>query len=149
MLERGFLNFLNFFWNFLAGVQCERNSGLKFYSPFLCLSQPVLAENIVGKRFFTILNFFALFFRNFLNRVEYERNSRLKFFFSSSPYLIPFWLGIMPERGFLIFWIFLLFFSEFSCRGPIWAEFGPKIFFSLSRPISSRFGLKYCLNKVF
>ena len=80
MPERGFLNFLNFFRNFLAGVQCERNSGLKFYSPFLGLSQPVLAENIVGKRFFTILNFFALFFRNFLNRVEYEWNSGLKFF---------------------------------------------------------------------
>ena len=45
----------------------------------------------------------------------------------------------MPERGFLIFWIFLLFFPEFSCPGSVWTEFGTKIFFSLSRPISSRF----------
>ena len=36
------------------------------------------------------------------------------FFFSFSAYVIPFWLKIMPERGFLIFWIFLLFNSEFS-----------------------------------
>ena len=71
------------------------------------------------------------------------------FFFSFSAYLIPFWLGIMPENGFLVFWIFLLFFSEFSCRCSIWAEFGPKIFFSLSRLISYRFGKKYYLMVVF
>ena len=32
-------------------------------------------------------------------------------------------------------WIFLQFFSEFSCRGRVSTEFGTKILFSLSRPI--------------
>ena len=77
------------------------------------------------------MNFFAIFFRNFLSRVEYERNLGLNFFFSFSAYIILFWLKIMPEIGFLIFWLFLLFFSEFSCPGRVWTEFATKIFFSL------------------
>ena len=84
MPQRGCLNFLNLFRNFLAEVQCKRNSGLKFFSPFLGLSHSVLAKNIAGKRLFIILNFYAFVFRNFLNRVEYERNSGLKTF---SPFL--------------------------------------------------------------
>ena len=35
----------------------------------------------------------------------------------------------MPELNFLIFCIFLLFFSEFSCSDRVWTEFGTKIFF--------------------
>ena len=70
MPERCFLNFLNFFaiffQNFLAGVQYKRNSGLKFFSPTLSLSHPVLARNIAEKRFLDFLNFFAIFFRNFI-----------------------------------------------------------------------------------
>ena len=54
----------------------------------------------------------------------------INFFLSFSAYLISFWLKIMPERGFLIFQIFLLFFSEFSCPGRLWTEFGTKIFLS-------------------
>ena len=38
----------------------------------------------------------------------------------------------MPERGFLIFEIFLLFFSP----GRVWTEFGTKIFFSFSAYIN-------------
>ena len=83
MPERGFSKFFNFFaiffQNFLAGVQYKRNSGLKFFSPFLVLSHPVLARNIAEKRFFDFLNFFAIFLE-FYCRVEYERNSGLKFF---------------------------------------------------------------------
>ena len=52
-----------------------------------------------------------------------------KYFFSFSDYLIPFWLKIMPERGFLIFWIFLLFFSEFSSRVEYERNSGLKFFF--------------------
>ena len=66
---------------------------------------------------------------NFLAQAKRERNSGLKFFFSFSAYLIPFWLKIMPEIGFLIFWKFLLFFSEFSCLGCVWKEWGTKFFF--------------------
>ena len=68
--ERGFLKFFEFFcfffWNFFAGVEVERNSGLKFFSPFLGLSHPILAKNNDGKRFFIILNFFAIFIGIFL-----------------------------------------------------------------------------------
>ena len=58
--------FCNFYWNFLAGVEYERNSGLKFFSPFLGLSNPVLARNNAGKRFFKFFEFFAIFFEIFL-----------------------------------------------------------------------------------
>ena len=75
----------------------------------------------------------------FLARFDFERNSGKKKFLAFSAYLIPFWLKIMSERGFLIFWIFLLFFWEFSCSGLVWTEFGTKIFFfvflGLSHPV--------------
>ena len=89
MPESGFLNFLNlfaiFFWNFLARVERERKSGLKFFSLFLSLSYLVLAKNNARKGFFNFLNFIAFFFRNFLARVEYERNPGINFFFLSWP----------------------------------------------------------------
>ena len=111
MLESGIL----FFWifcNFLFRVEYERISGLKFFPLFLGLFQPVLDRNNARINFFNFLNFFAIFFWNFLAQ--------------SHP---PFWLKIMPERGFSIFWIFLLFFSEFSCPGWVLTEFRTKIFF--------------------
>ena len=46
----------------------------------------------------------------------------------------------MLGRGFIIFCIFLLFFSEFSCPGRVWTEFATKmffLFFSLSHPVLS------------
>ena len=55
----------------------------------------------------------------------------------------------MPERAFLIFWIFLLYFSQFSFPGGVWTEFGTKIFLYLSLPLSTRFRQKYCWNKLF
>ena len=139
MLERGFLIFriiLLFFSEFSFPSRVWTELGTK-----IVLSHPVLSNNSARKRFFNFLNLFAIFFSNFLARVEYERNSGLYIFFVYfSAYLIPFSLEIMPERGFLIFCIFLLFFSEFSLPGRVWMEFGTKFFFSLSRPISSRFG---------
>ena len=72
--------FFYFLRNFLARVENERNSGLKFFFLFLGLSHPVLAKNNAEMRFFSFLNFLAFFFRNFLPWAEYERNSRLKFF---------------------------------------------------------------------
>ena len=94
MPGRGFIIcwiFDYFFRNFLARVDCERLSGLKFCSLFFSISHPVLAKINAGKRFYNLLNF-------------------------------------------------LLFFSEFSCPGRVWSEFGTKILFSLFRPISSGFG---------
>ena len=57
--EKGFLIFCYFFKKFLARVEYERNSELKFLSLFLGLSRPLLAKNNAGKWFF---NFFAVFF---------------------------------------------------------------------------------------
>ena len=77
--------FLLFFSEFYFRVEYELNSGLKFFSPFLGLSHPVLAKNNAGKKFFFLFfDFFYYFFRNFLSGVEYERNSGLKLF---SPFL--------------------------------------------------------------
>ena len=67
MPEIGFFIFLfffsYFFLNFLARIEYERNSGLKFVSLFLCLSHPILAKNNAEKCFFNFLNFLAIFFR--------------------------------------------------------------------------------------
>ena len=43
----------------------------------------------------------------------------------------------MPEISFINFWVFLQFFSEFSCSGRVWTEFVTKFFFALFRFISS------------
>ena len=69
MSERGFLVFLiflHFFWNFLARVECERNSRLKFFSLFLSLFHPVMAKNNFAKGFFNFLNFISIFVGIFL-----------------------------------------------------------------------------------
>jgi len=67
-----------------------------------------------------------------------------KFFLSFSAYHIPFCLETMPEKGFLIFLIFFLLFSEFSSEflssGRVRTEFGKKSLFSLFHPIKSWFG---------
>ena len=66
MPRRGFIIFLIFllfiFRNFLARVEYERNSGLKFCFHFFGLSHPVWAKNNAGKMFYNFLNFFTIFF---------------------------------------------------------------------------------------
>ena len=118
MPERGFLIFECFCYflrNFLNGVEYERNSGLKFFFPFLGLYHPIFAKNNARKRFFNFFDFFSFFLEfSCPDRVTTEFGAKI-FFFSFLAYLIPFWLKIMPKRGFLIFLIFLLFFSEFYC----------------------------------
>jgi len=69
MLEICFLIFtifLLFFSKFLALVEYERNSVLKFFSRFLGLSLPVLAKNNARKRFLNFLNLVSIFFGIFL-----------------------------------------------------------------------------------
>ena len=132
--------FCYFFRNFLPRVGYECNSGRKFFCLFLGLSHPVWAQNNAGKRFFNFLNFFAILFRIFFRGPSMNGIRDWNFFVSFSTYLIPVSLKIILERGFLIFWILLLFFSEFSCPGRLWMKFRMKIFLSLSQPISSRLG---------
>ena len=141
MPERGFLIFwifLLFFSEFSCRGRVWTEFGTKCFSLFLGFYH-VLDKNIAGMRF---LNFwiFLLFFSEFscTDWVWTEFGTKI-FFLAFSAYLIPFWLKIMPERGFLIF---LIFFSEFSYPGRVITEFGTKIFFSLSWIISSCFGYK-------
>jgi len=62
-----FLNFFAiFFRNFLARVEYELNSGLKFFPLFLGLSHSELAQNNARIKFFHFLNLFAIFFGIFL-----------------------------------------------------------------------------------
>ena len=143
MPGRGFIIFwifLLFFRNILGQVEYERNSVVKFCFHFFDLSYPVLAKNNTGKRFYNFLNFFTIFFVTFLPGSSMNGILEWNFVFPFSANLIPFWLKIMPWRGFKIFWFFLQFFSDFSCPGRVWTEFCSEILFSLLRSISSRFG---------
>ena len=67
---------------------------------------------VVGKRFNNFLNLFAIFFGIFLPRSSKNGILERNFVFTFSVYLIPFSLKIMPGRGFMVFWIFLLFFFQ-------------------------------------
>ena len=55
----------------------------------------------------------------------------------------------MLERGFSIFWIFLLFFSEFSCPSRVWTEIGAKIFFLYFSAYQLPFWLKIIPERDF
>ena len=135
MSERGFffifLIFCYFFRNFLARVKYERNSGPKFFSLFLCLSHPVLAKNNAEMRFF---NFFANFFWNFVAQVEYERNSGLKFFSLILGLSHP---SLYRNSVRMMFLNFLVVFFGNGSPVRVGTKPGTKIFFSLSRPLST------------
>ena len=64
------------------------------------------------------------------------------FFLSFLAYLILFWQKYCWKEVFLIFSIFLLFFSEFSSPGRVWTEIGTKFFFflflGLSHPVLAK-----------
>ena len=75
------------------------------------------------------MTFFTIFFRIFFPWSSMNVIRDWNFILTFLAYLIPFWQKIMLERGFLIFWIFLPFFLEFSCQGQVWTEFGTKFFF--------------------
>jgi len=117
MSGRGFIFFwiyLLFFRNFLARVEYERNSGLKFFFLFFGLYLSVLAKNIAGKWFYNFLNFFTIFFRNFFVRVEYERNSGLKFCFHFYVRYHPFLARNIAWKRFYNFLnLFTIFFGIF------------------------------------
>ena len=132
-----FLNFLHFLvifsLNFLARVVWERNSGINFF--FLSFSAYLIPVWTEIKLEWCFLNFW-IFFWNFLDQVRKEQNSGLKFFSLllalSHPGLDRNNEGMMFFNFFAIFvWIFL----PGLCRNGI----QDKIFFSLPRPISSRF----------
>ena len=85
---------------------------------------------------FKFSKFFCYFFQNFFARVGYERNSGLKLFSLFLGQSQPVLAKNNTRKRFLIFWFFLLFFSEFACPSRVWKEFETKNFLSFSRPIS-------------
>ena len=135
-----FLIFLLFFSEFSCRGRLWTEFGVKFCFYFFGLSRPVLAKKNAEKRFYNFFNFLNIFFGIFFPGSSMNGILEWNFVFTFSVYLIPFWLKIIPGRGFIIFWIFLLFFSKFSFLGRVWTEFWSEILFSLFRPISSRFG---------
>ena len=143
MPGRGFTIFWIFLLFFLE-FYCPGRVWTEFWSKicfhFFGFCHPVWAKNNAGKWFYNFLNFFTIFFGIFLRGLSMNGILEQNFVFTFSAYLIPYCLKIMPGRGFTIFWIFMLFFSEFSCPGRVWTEFWSKILCSLFRPISSRFG---------
>ena len=147
-MERGFLFFwifCYFFRNFLAGVEYERNSVLKFFSLFLGLSHPFLAKTNTGKRFFNFLNFFTIFFGIFCPGWVWTEFGT-KFLFSLSLLSHPLFAKNKVGKRFFNFLNFFAIFLEFCCRCRVWTEFGTNFFFSPSRSLSTGFGLKYCRN---
>ena len=126
------------FRNFLARVKYERNLGLKSFSRFLGLSHPVSAKTKAGKRFIYFFNFLAIFFRIFLPESCMNGIRGKNFFLFFSGNLIPFWLKILPEWGFLIFWKFCYFFLNFLARVDYERNSGLKFFsrfLGLSYPV--------------
>ena len=138
-----FLNFFcYFFLEFSSPGQVGMEFGTKFFSLFLRLSHLGLDRNKVGMMFFNFLNFFVIIFLIFLPKSGQEWNSGLKLFTRILGLCQP---GLDKNNVGKVFFNFLNFFAiflEFSCPGRVGTKFGTKIFFSPSRPISSRFGQK-------
>ena len=82
--------FCYFFLNFLARVEYERNSGVKFCFHFFGLSHPVFTKNNVGNRFYNFLNFLTIFFGIFLLGSSMNGILEKNFVFTFSAYFIPF-----------------------------------------------------------
>ena len=134
--KKGFFNFLNFFAIFIR-IFFPRSSmnGIRneiFFPSFSAYLIPFW-QKIMPERGFLIFWIFLLIFSQFASPSRVWTEFGTKCFL---PNLIPYWLKIMLERDFLIFWFFL----EFSCPDRVRTEFRTKFFFSLSWPISSRFG---------
>ena len=138
-----------FFGNFLARVKYELNSGQHFFFfffVFLYLSHPVLAKNNVRKRF---LNFwiFMLYLSEFSCPGRVLTEFGTKFFLSFSAFLIPFWLKIMSEIGFLISLFFFYFFQNFHAQVESERNSGLKVFsrfLGLSRPVLAKKNARKC-----
>ena len=148
--RKRFFIFLNFFtiffriffpWSSMNGIR-DWNFILTFSAYLIPFWQKIMVES----GFLIFLIFLPFFSEVSCPGREWTEFGTKIFFFSFSTYLILFWVKIIPERG---FFIFLLFFHNFLARVKCERYFGTKIFFSLSRPISSSFGLKYCQKEVF
>ena len=113
----------------------------KIYFLFFSLPPPDLAKNNAGKRFYNFLNFLTIFFEIFLPGSSMNEILESNFVFTLSAYLIPLWLKILAGKGFIIFWIFLLFFRNSPSRVEYERNSGVKfyfLFFILSPPVLAK-----------
>ena len=134
--------FCYFFGIFYYGSGTNGTEREFLFSLFLCLLQQILAWNEVIMVFFNFLNFFAIFLKfSLTRRVGTERNDEFNFL-TFSAFSNLFWLERKTYWYFLIFWIFLLYFSNFLLR--VWLERNGTIIFifSLSLPFPTCFGQK-------
>ena len=141
MVFKFFHFFFYFFRIFLPWSRMNRIREFNFFFSFSAYLIPFWLKIMLERVFFfNFFNFFAIFFLDFSSSgwVGTEFGTKI-YFLSFSANLIPFWLKIMPQRGFLIFWIVLLFFPNFLP----WVEYernsGLKFFCLKALPISSRF----------
>ena len=137
---------MNFFRNFLAGIEYERNLGLKCFSLFPGLSQPVLDRNNAGINIFNFLNFFFKF--SWLGWVGTEFGFKI-LFHSFSVYLIPFWLKTMPLRVFFNFLNFFAIFLGIFLPGSGWNGIWDYNFFLSFPGYLGPFWLKIMLERGF
>ena len=94
-------------------------SNLFFFSLFHCFSQPNLVRKDAMMVFSDFLNFFYYFFGIFYYGSGRYRSRQFFFSLSFSPFSNLFWLEKKLCWCFQIFWIFLLFFLEFSITGRV------------------------------
>ena len=127
-------------------VGTERNGTIIFISLFLIYFHPILAWNEFIMVFF---NFFGIFLEfSFMPRVRMERKDNF-YFLSFTEFSSLFSLEMKRQWYFLIFWIFLLFFSNFILHIGQERNGTIIILFSLSQPLPTYFGLKWGNNGIF
>ena len=142
--------FLHLFLNFLTRVGFER-IGRKFF--LFSIFRPVLTRFVLKwslEDVFLIFRIFFPFIFEFSNsdRVWTDRNEIFfLLYFSSCP--DPFRFEMKPRWCFLIFRIFLHLFLNFLTRVGF-ERIGMKFFFfSIFRPVLTRFVLKWSMDDVF
>ena len=137
-----------FFWNFLLQIGWELIGTITFIFSLSLPFPACLAWKEALIVFYIFLNFFSIVFEfSITGWIAIDRNDHFSFlFFSAFPNM--FWLVEKPQRCFIIFWIFLVFFSNSLVRVG-WQLIGTIIFFfSISWPFPTCFGLKRSSNGV-
>ena len=141
-----------FFWNFLLRMEQERNGTIIF---IFSLSQLLptyfglkWGSNGIFVKFLIFLLFcFGIFYYT-SGRNETERNDN--FYFLSFPaFSSLLWPKMKPQWYFLIFWIFLPLFLEFSITPRARMERKDNFYFLFFSVFPTYFGLKGSHNGIF
>ena len=145
-----FYNFLNFFSHFFEifynAVELERNGMIIFIFP---LSKPFPTYFGLKVGHNGISSFFAIFFRFYITRRMGTKRNDNFYFLSFSAFSYLFWLVLKPQRYFLIFLIFWLFYWNFLLRVGLERKGTITFIFLLSHPFPTYFALKWIHNDIF